>query len=549
MRASDATADVVGPAGAVSAGRPTPFQPQRPWFVGLLSRLAIGQLQRCGVAPGTAPFRQIDRRPLEAVQPLVPITALGSRATLAREDVAIPAADGRTLNTARLYTPIRRHDGRQQQTISSTSTSTSTSARGTTDGGTHGAKAWLAGWQRPWLRTAAAADHLTREGVGGTIDGDTAKGARAPLLVYVHGGGWALNDARTQPYESVCSRLAEALGWPVLSLNYRRAPEHPFPAAVDDVYAALEWMAAQPSVAPAADRHRIVLMGESAGANLAACAALMWRDRQPLEMTVVHQVLVSPCVPCRPLRPSRTDPARRNGAFLPAWLMTWFEESYAGSARDVEALAREPYANPLAAVSLSGVPSLTGVVGDGEVLRDEGVEFFEAVAAAGVDVDWREWAHGYHAFPVFPFGAARREAEAYILSRLRASVPESPSRPIGAPVAAPGSSRLGSRCRPPPTMQLGTGFQFEDGEQLLVSVQKPIGMVLEEAEEAGAEAGSSGCVVAVVVDGSAASRAGVQTGFRLLAVNNMDVRASSLDEVMALLLQSPRVVNLRFATL
>ena len=87
---------------------------------------------------------------------------------------------------------------------------------------------------------------------------------------------------------------------------------------------------------------------------------------------------------------------------------------------------------------------------------------------------------------------------------------------------------------------LGTGFEFDDGEQLLVSVQKPIGMVLEEAEPAG-------CVVADVLDGSAAGRAGIEAGYRLLAVNNMDVRATGLDEVMALLLQSPRVVNLRFA--
>ena len=90
-------------------------------------------------------------------------------------------------------------------------------------------------------------------------------------------------------------------------------------------------------------------------------------------------------------------------------------------------------------------------------------------------------------------------------------------------------------------MQLGSGFEFDDGEQLLVSVQKPIGMVLEDAD--GEE---SGCVVAAVVDDSAASRAGIEPGFRLLAVNNMDVGGSELDEVMSLLQQSPRVVNLRF---
>ena len=205
----------------------------------------------------------------------------------------------------------------------------------------------------------------------------------------------------------------------MLSLNYRLAPEHPFPAAPEDVYSALTWLASDAAVAPLGDRQRIVLMGESAGANLAASAALMWRDRQPAGVTVVHQVLISPCMLRRPLLPSRTDPLRANGAFLPAWLMCWFEEAYAGPARSAEELSCEPYASPLSARSLNNLPPLTGVVGDSEVLRDEGVAYFEAVAAAGVDAVWREFEHGYHAFPLFPFGKARGEALAFIYDRLQ----------------------------------------------------------------------------------------------------------------------------------
>lgn len=177
---------------------------------------------------------------------------------------------------------------------------------------------------------------------------------------------------------------------------------------------------------PHADRHRVVLMGESAGGNLAACASLMWRDRQPRGVTVAHQVLLSPCIPTRPLMPSRTDPARANGALLPAWLMEYFEIAYAGSSSVhgadtiVEELAEQPYFNPLAAQSLAGLPPITGVVGGAEVLRDEGVAYFEAAEKAGVDVAFREYEDGYHAFIIFPFGQSAA-AWSFVRGRLRGS--------------------------------------------------------------------------------------------------------------------------------
>ena len=144
-------------------------------------------------------------------------------------------------------------------------------------------------------------------------------------------------------------------------------------------------------------------MGESAGGNLAACASLMWRDRKPPGVNVTAQVLLSPaCLGAR--TPSRADPERANGAFLPAWILPWFENSYAGDERTVEELSREPYANPLAAKSLAGLPPLIGVVGGSELLLDEAVEYFEAVKTAGGDADWRVFEEAFHAFVVFPFG-------------------------------------------------------------------------------------------------------------------------------------------------
>ena len=243
-----------------------------------------------------------------------------------------------------------------------------------------------------------------------------------PLVIYIHGGGWCLGTALSQPYDSMCSSLCHQLGWRVLSVNYRLAPEHPFPKPVEDIYDILTWLGdptSQATVPSAADRDRVVLMGESAGANLAACASMMWRDRQPAGVTVAHQVLFSPCIPTRPLCASRVDPARANGAFLPAWLMLWMEKSYAGPSRSVEDLSREAYANPLAAETLAGLPPLTGVVGSAESLRDEGLEFFEAFKAAGGDAEWREYEDAYHAFIILPLGDSA-DAWRYVRERLTA---------------------------------------------------------------------------------------------------------------------------------
>lgn len=240
----------------------------------------------------------------------------------------------------------------------------------------------------------------------------------APLVVFMHGGGWCLNSCFRQPYDFLCAKLCRELGCCVISIDYRLAPEHPWPAAVEDVYSSLEWLAQQTNVAPNADRQRIVLIGESSGGNLAACVSQMCRDRLPAGIRIAHQVLISPCMLARPLRPSRTDPARANGAFLPAWSMIWFEEQYAGNLYTVEELSKQPYANPLAATNLDGVAPLTGVVGGAEVLRDECVEYFEALKSAGVNADWKEFEGGYHSFPVFPFGQAE-EAWQYVYERLR----------------------------------------------------------------------------------------------------------------------------------
>ena len=213
--------------------------------------------------------------------------------------------------------------------------------------------------------------------------------ATTPLLVYLHGGGWALNDARHIQYEILCSNLARDMACDVVSLNYRLAPEYPYPRALEDVYDACEWLSENAHVAPAADRQKFVLLGDSAGANLAACVSLAARAG-----------------------------STRDGAFLPAWAMTWFEEAYAGE-RTVEELSNEPYANPLAAATLAGMPPTTAVVGGAESLRDEGIELCDALRAAGVDVECREYEGAFHAFVVLPFVADAKDAWSFVHIRLR----------------------------------------------------------------------------------------------------------------------------------
>lgn len=348
---------------------------QRPWFIGLLSQFVVEPtLRSCGLTPDR--YSQFDRAMFDGTAPFVPPSA-GKH--VLREDIEIPSSDWGTHNRGRLYSPV------------------------------------------------VAVDSAT------------------PIVIYCHGGGWMLGSPFKQPYDSLCANLCKRLECVVLSVDYRLAPEHPWPTPVEDVYAVLTWLATASGAEaiPLADRHRVVLMGDSAGGNLATCASLMWRDRQPSGVSVAHQVLLSPCVPTRPLLPSRIDRTRANGALLPAWLMTLFEEAYAGAvvndkptshhavadydgtaraaAREelVAARSREPYFNPLAAVTLGGLPPCTGVIGGAEILHDEGVAYFQAARASGVDAEYRFFKDAYHAFVIFPFGQSG-EAWDFVCERLRA---------------------------------------------------------------------------------------------------------------------------------
>ena len=197
-----------------------------------------------------------------------------------------------------------------------------------------------------------------------------------PVVMMFHGGGWVIGDLTTADGQSreVC-RQVEAV---VISVDYRLAPEHPFPAAADDCYAATQW-AAQNAQRFRGDPGRLALAGDSAGGNLAAVVAQMIRDKGG--PAVAFQLLVYPVTDGVNFdRPSYHE----NGQdyMLTADSMHWFWNHYAPNTED----RRNPYASPLLAENLAGLPSALVMTAEYDPLRDEGEAYAEALAKAGVEV-------------------------------------------------------------------------------------------------------------------------------------------------------------------
>ncbi len=231
--------------------------------------------------------------------------------------------------------------------------------------------------------------------------------AVSPLLLFCHGGGWVEGDLDT--HDPLCRVLAEQAGVRVLAVDYRLAPEHPCPAAADDVWAVVQWVVAE-AAGLGADPARIGVGGDSAGGNLAAVAAQRAADSG---VDLALQLLIYPATDMGERRPSRLLLA--DGFFLTNAFMDFAEASYVP---DV-ACRREPVASPLRAPQLAGLAPAVVVTAGFDPLRDEGDEYAAALAAAGVHVEhWCEDAmtHGYASFT----GAGRSTAAA--VGRLAAAV-------------------------------------------------------------------------------------------------------------------------------
>jgi acetyl esterase len=217
------------------------------------------------------------------------------------------------------------------------------------------------------------------------------------LVLYFHGGGWVLNGIDN--WDSSVRALAVASGCDVLSVEYRVAPEHVFPAAADDAYDALVWAA---SPAGLANGRPIVVSGDSAGGNLATVSALRARDFGG--PPVALQLLVYPVVDCDLDRRSYRE-CDGDQFILNRGDMTWFWDHYAPD----PATRVNPYVSPLRAARLSGLPPVYLVTAEYDPLRDEGFAYADRLRAARVPVEHRHFGSEIHCF--FSFTGALDDAD------------------------------------------------------------------------------------------------------------------------------------------
>ena len=196
-----------------------------------------------------------------------------------------------------------------------------------------------------------------------------------PALVFFHGGGWVIGDLDTQ--DRACRALANGAGCVVCSVDYRLAPEHKFPAAADDCYAATRWVAAT-AAALGVHPARIAVGGDSAGGNLAATVALMAKERGG--PALCFQLLVYPVTDGACDSASYQENA--NGYLLTKEMMLWFWDHYVRTDAD----RRNPRASPLHAQHLAGLPPALVITAEFDPLRDEGEAYAARLRDAGVPV-------------------------------------------------------------------------------------------------------------------------------------------------------------------
>lgn len=207
-----------------------------------------------------------------------------------------------------------------------------------------------------------------------------------PVVVYFHGGGWVLADANT--YDLSARHLALGAGAIVVSVNYRQAPENPFPAAADDAFQAFQWVS-ENAATFGGDPRRVAVAGESAGGNLATVATMMSRDRNA--RMPVHQLLVYPITNDDLGTPSYKRYADAKPLNKP--MMKWFFDRYLPSRKD----RANPYAFPLKG-KLGSLPPATIIVAELDPLADDGRQYAKKLEAAGVPVTLNEYKGVTHEF-------------------------------------------------------------------------------------------------------------------------------------------------------
>ena len=243
-----------------------------------------------------------------------------------------------------------------------------------------------------------------------------APGAPLPALMFFHGGGFVLCDLDSHDRE--CRALANASGAVVIAVDYRRAPEHPFPAAAEDAYAATTYVAGHADEF-GIDPGQLAVGGDSAGGTLATVVALMSVERGGPALK--FQLLIYPLVDYTDESPSMAEYAADH--FLTRGVMDWFADLYVPRADD----RRHPHASPLYAASLHGLPPAFIITAECDPLRDQGEAYARRLQAAGVPVQLKRYDGMIH--PCFSLGGmvdAGRQA----LGDAAAAVRQALSRPL-----------------------------------------------------------------------------------------------------------------------
>ena len=233
-----------------------------------------------------------------------------------------------------------------------------------------------------WSSTLSRA-RMTKPHSGSSFPSNPPRG----VLVYYHGGGWVTGSIDEN--DTVARKLAERTACAVVLIEYRLAPGHRYPTAVDDSYAALEWVGEHLSDI-AGQEVPLILAGDSAGGNLAAVMAIRARDRSGPRIAL--QVLIYPVTDADFDRPSYTDP--ENELLLTRDGMIWYWDHYLPES----SRRTEPDASPLHTENLSGLPPAVILTAEYDVLRDEGETYAARLQEANVPTDLLRYAGQMHGF-------------------------------------------------------------------------------------------------------------------------------------------------------
>ncbi|QHS23203.1 alpha/beta hydrolase [Virgibacillus sp. MSP4-1] len=216
--------------------------------------------------------------------------------------------------------------------------------------------------------------------------------AQYPGLVYYHGGGWVIGDLDS--HDSICRLIANQAKCVVVSVDYRLAPEHKYPAAVEDAYDSLVWVAGHTSEFDI-DGQRLAVGGDSAGGNLSIVTCIKAYEQGGPD--IKHQFLLYPSTGFKGETPPASMMENADGYFLTLEMMQWFSKHYFNDPKE----RNHPYASPIMYKDLGKLPSATLLTAQYDPLRDEGKAFADELKSGGVNVFYKNYDGLIHGFGNF----------------------------------------------------------------------------------------------------------------------------------------------------